>query len=58
MAGPHGPIAATLVAVEMLIFCGLHVRSGDPKLGPMIYWLVVAALCAFVAYGRFSLNPL
>ena len=25
--------------------------------GPMIYWLVVAAICAFIAYGRFVLKP-
>ena len=52
------PIAATLLAAEMLAFCALHLRSGDPKLGPQIYWLVVAALCAFVAYGRLALQPL
>ena len=52
------PVAAVLIAAEMLLFCGLHIASGDPNFGPMIYWLVVAALCAFIAYGRFVLNPL
>ena len=52
------PIAATCIAAEMLIFSGLHFRSGDSNRGPMMYWLVVAALCAFIAYGRFVLEPL
>lgn len=52
------PLAAILIAAEMLLFCGLHVASGDPGYGPLVYWLVVAALCAFVAYGRFALTPL
>ena len=52
------PIAAALIAAEMLVFCGLHIYAGDPNFGPMIYWLVVAALCAFIAYGRLVLKPL
>jgi uncharacterized membrane protein YphA (DoxX/SURF4 family) len=52
------PLAAVGIAAEMLVFCALHLRSGDANFGPMIYWLVVAAVCAFVAYGRFSLSPL
>ena len=52
------PIAAACIAAEMLLFAGLHVYSGDPKHGPMIYWLIVAAICAFTAYGRFVLKPL
>jgi DoxX-like family len=51
------PIAAACIAAEMLLFCGLHVYSGDANYGPMIYWLVVAAICAFIAYGRFVLKP-
>jgi hypothetical protein len=51
------PIAAACIAAEMLLFSGLHIYSGDANYGPMIYWLVVAALCAFVAYGRFVLKP-
>lgn len=51
------PLAAILIAVEMLLFCGLHIRSGGANYGPMIYWLVVAAICAFIAYGRFVLKP-
>jgi len=52
------PVAAIVIAAEMLLFCGLHLASGDPNHGQMIYWLVVAAICAFVAYGRLVLKPL
>ena len=52
------PIAAAAVAVEMLVFTGLHLGAGDTNHGPVIYWLVVAAICAFIAYGRFVLEPL
>jgi DoxX-like protein len=51
------PLAAACIAAEMLIFCGLHLRSGDANHGQMIYWLVVAALCAFIGYGRLALKP-
>jgi uncharacterized membrane protein len=51
------PIAAVCIAAEMLLFCGVHLASGDASYGPMIYWLVVAAICAFVAYGRWVLKP-
>jgi hypothetical protein len=56
---PHGgmtvlaPIAATCIAAEMLLFSGLHLYSGVAEHGPVIYWLVVAAICAFIAFGRF-----
>ena len=51
------PIAAAGIAAEMLLFSGLHICSGDKNYGPMIYWLVVAAMCAFISYGRFVLRP-
>ena len=51
------PIAAACIAAEMLLFSGLHIYSGNTNYGPMIYWLVVAAICAFIAYGRFVLKP-
>lgn len=50
-------VAAVFIASEMLLFCGLHISSGDKNYGPMSYWLVVAAICAFIAYGRFVLHP-
>lgn len=51
------PAAAIFIAAEMLLFTGLHLASGDPNRGPMIYWLIVAAVCAFIAFGRFVLKP-
>ena len=56
--GILAPIAAVCIAAEMLVFCGLHLASGDPHRGPMAYWLIVAAFCAAIAYGRFVLKPL
>ena len=44
-------------SAEMLLFSAVHLASGDANHGPMIYWLVVAAICAFIAYGRFVLRP-
>lgn len=52
------PIAAIVIAAEMLIFSGFHMYSGVTEHGPMMYWLVVAAICAFIAFGRFVLKPL
>jgi hypothetical protein len=46
------PIAALFIAGEMLLFCGVHLYSGATSYDPMMYWLVVAAVCAFIAYGR------
>ena len=46
------PIAAICIALEMLALCGVHISSGDASYGPMIYWVVVAALSVFIAYGR------
>lgn len=51
------PLAATLIVLEMLLFCVLHLSAGGGGFGPMIYWLVVAALAALIAYGRFALRP-
>jgi hypothetical protein len=52
------PIAAICIAVEMLAFTALHISSGNGSFGPIVYWLVVAALSAFVAYGRLVPRPL
>jgi len=52
------PIAATVIALEMLFFCIFHLASAETDSSPMIYWLVVAAICSFIAYGRFKLKPL
>ena len=48
------PVAAVGIAAEMLLLSGVHVHSGDAEYGPVMYWLVVAAVGAFIAYGRFA----
>lgn len=55
--GITAPLAAAGVAAEMLLFSGLHLSSGETDFGPVAYWLVVAALCAFIVYGRLVLRP-
>lgn len=52
------PIAAACIAAEMLLLCGFHVSSGSTDRGKMIYWLVVAAVSVFIAYGRLAIKPL
>lgn len=51
------PVAAACIVAEMLLFCVLHAFSGSAEHGQVVYWLVVAAIAAFVAYGRFVLRP-
>ncbi|PYP62497.1 MAG: hypothetical protein DMD37_09740 [Gemmatimonadetes bacterium] len=50
------PIAAIGLAVEGVLFAGLHYKYAERS--PMMFSLVLAALAAFVAYGRFVLTPL
>lgn len=51
--GFAAPLAAAVIAAEMLLFCGLFAVSGARTYGQVVYWLVVAVVCAFVVYGRF-----
>lgn len=51
------PVSATCIAVEMLFFSGVHLCSGSTKHSLMNYWIGVAAVCTFLAYGRFVLEP-
>ena len=51
------PIAAAFMAAEMLFFSGVHLASGSTSIGPVIYWLVVAAICAVIVYGRLVVKP-
>jgi hypothetical protein len=52
------PIAAAVVFAEMLYFSAVHLASGATSIGPVIYWLVVAAVAAFIVYGRLVLKPI
>lgn len=56
--GVLAPIAALVIAVEMFLFSGLHIYSGNTTYYPIAYWGAVAALCTFIAYGRFILKPI
>jgi xanthine/uracil/vitamin C permease (AzgA family) len=51
------PMAALFIVGELLCFVVLHLASGPTEYGSVIYWLVVAALCAFLAWGRLVLKP-
>jgi hypothetical protein len=52
------PLAAIGIVVEMLFLSGVHLSSGNPDHGKMIYWLVTAAIFSFLAYGRTKIKPL
>lgn len=52
------PFAAASIALEMLAFVALHLRSGHGTSGEIVYWLVVAGVCAFIAYARLAISPL
>jgi hypothetical protein len=50
------PVAATCLAAEGVLIGLLHYSYAEYS--PMSFSLVLAALAAFVAYGRFMLKPL
>ena len=52
------PIAALAIVAEMLLYIGLNLFSGNTVYSEIVYWLVVAAISAFIAYGRLVLKPL
>ena len=49
-------LAATALAVESLVFVGVHVKYREVT--PMILSGVLGLLMAFVAYGRMVLEPI
>ena len=51
------PIAAAIIGAEMLGLCVMAGVSGTAQLPHLIYWLVVAAVCAFIVYGRLATKP-
>jgi hypothetical protein len=48
----YGWIGAIIVTAEMLIFTSLYLSTGTANYSPIYYWLVVAAVGAFIAYVR------
>jgi hypothetical protein len=49
-------LAATVLAVESLVFVGVHVKYREVT--PMIMSGVLGLLMAFIAYGRMVLKPI
>ena len=49
-------LAATVLAIESLVFIWVHVKSHET--GPLIMSAVLGLLLAFIAYGRLVLQPL
>jgi uncharacterized membrane protein YphA (DoxX/SURF4 family) len=49
-------LAATLLALESLVFIGVHVKYGE--ITPTIMSSVLGLLMAFIAYGRIVLRPI
>ena len=48
--------AAVALAIESLVFIGVHVKFGE--IGPIIMCVVLGLLMAFIAYGRIVLSPI
>jgi hypothetical protein len=49
-------LAAAVLAIESLVFIGVHVKYGE--LTPIIFSGVLGLLMAFIAYGRLVLKPI
>ena len=49
-------VAATVLAIESLVFIGVHVKYRE--ISPIIMSAVLGLLMAFIAYGRAVLSPL
>jgi hypothetical protein len=53
---PLTVLAATILAIESLVFIGVHVKYREVT--PMILSGVLGLLMAFIAYGRIVLRPI
>ena len=49
-------VAATVLAIESLVFIGVHVQYRE--IAPIIFSGVLGLLMAFIAYGRMFLKPI
>jgi hypothetical protein len=52
------PVATGVIAAEMLLFCVVFLLARATTYGELVYWIVVAAFCAFLIYGRAVLRPI
>ena len=50
------PLAAAVLTAQSLLISAIYLAYGD--YAPLPYSLVMAAMAAFIAYGRFVLKPL
>ena len=50
------PVAAAILAIESLVFVGVHVKYRE--VGSIVMVCVLGLLMAFIAYGRFVLKPI
>jgi hypothetical protein len=48
--------AAAVLAVESLVFIGVHVKYKE--VGPIVMCVVLGLMMGFVAYGRSALSPI
>lgn len=51
-------VAALFVTLEMILYGVVHLGSGHRFDASVVYWLVVAAVSAFLAWGRLAAHPL
>jgi len=49
-------VAAMVLAIESLVFIGVHVKYGE--ITPIIFSGVLGLIMAFIAYGRMVLKPI
>jgi hypothetical protein len=49
-------LAAAVLAIESLVFIGVHVKYGE--ITPIVFSAVLGLLMAFIAYGRAVLKPI
>jgi DoxX-like family len=49
-------VAATVLAIESVVFIGVHVKYREAA--PIIMSAVLGVLMAFIAYGRMVLSPI
>lgn len=49
-------VAATILAIESLVFIGVHVKYGE--VGPIVMSGALGLVMAFIAYGRMVLRPI
>ena len=49
-------VAATVLAIESLVFVGVHVKYHE--VAPTIFSVVLGLVMVFIAYGRMGLKPI